>query len=358
MPFSRSEEKHLVEMKDEMHTLDELMDTPLQERPHLVVLGAGASYAATPHGEKHARHLPLMKDLSNALELRNLLDCEMYRKSSQDFEAFFEELMLQGFPELVSEIESRMIRLFDSYAIANYVTMYDQLVLSLRAKDTIVSFNWDPLLPYAYRRNGFLKTLPSLWFLHGNVKIGLCADDNIIGWTDDKCRKCGNPLSPGPLLYPISHKDYDSDPIIAESWRHFEDELSNAYFLTIFGYSAPVTDEVARTRFISKLKSNSMIGFMEMEIIDPNAEKLLETRYSGIYDNLHVSCVDEFSNSWLLMHPRLTCEAIYQAIMMVNPIKPYPMIETENLVELQSWYSQFTTYFPKFTDEIASWNRQ
>ena len=344
-------------MKDEHYTLDELKNTPLQKRPHLVVLGAGASYAMTPHGEKHARRLPLMKDLSDALELRNLLDRDMYLKSKLDFESFFEELTQQDYPDLVSEIENRTDRFFDSFTIADCVTMYDRLVLSLRAKDTIVSFNWDPLLPYAYRRNGFLKTLPSLWFLHGNVKTGLCVDDNMIGWTDDKCRICGKPFRPVPLLYPISNKNYDSDPVIAESWKHFEDELSRAYFLTIFGYSAPVTDKVARTRFVNKLKSNTMIGFMQMEIIDPNAERLLDTRYAGIYNNLHVSCLDELSSSWLLMHPRLTCEALYQATMMLNPIKPYPMIETQNLQELQSWYEHFSSNFPKFTDEIASWNR-
>jgi hypothetical protein len=340
-----------------MGLLAELSDTPLQERPHLVVLGAGASYAATPLGEKGNRRLPLMRDLPDALELRSLLDSEMYRKSKIDFEGFFEELAEQECVDLVTEIEKRTMDLFDSYAIADCVTIYDQLILSLRAKDTIVSFNWDPLLPYAYRRNGFLRTLPSLWFLHGNVKFGVCREDKTVGWTDDKCRRCEQPFQPVPLLYPISHKDYDSDPVIAEAWRHFENELSNAYFLTIFGYSAPITDEVARRRFIDTLKSNSMVGLLQMEIIDPNAEELLETRYAGIHDNLHVSCIGDLSTSWLLMHPRLSCEALYQATMMVSPIKPYPMIQTANLAELQSWYSEFSGYFPKFADEIAPWNR-
>lgn len=345
-------------MRDEQSAIDELKNTPLQERPHLVVLGAGAGYAATPHSEKYARRLPLMKDLSDALELQNLLNRDMHRKSKLDFETFFEELSQQDYPDLVSEIEARMFQFFDSFKIADCVTMYDQLVLSLRAKDTIVSFNWDPLLPYAYRRNGFMKTLPSLWFLHGNVKSGLCVDDSIIGWIDDKCKKCGKPFRPVPLLYPISNKDYDSEPVIAESWQHFETQLSSAYFLTIFGYSAPDTDEVARTRFISKLKSNTMIRCMQMEIIDPDAERLLNTRYAGIYRNLHVSCLNEFSSSWLLKHPRFTCEALYQATMMLSPIKPYPMIETLNLQELQSWYTYFSSNLPKFTDEIPSWNRQ
>lgn len=337
----------MVALRDEQYTLEKLKLTPLQERPHLVVLGAGASYAATPHGEKHGRRLPLMKDLSDALELRNLLDREMYNKSRQDFEAFFEELVQQDYSDLVSEIENRTIQFFDSFAIADCVTMYDRLVLSLRAKDTIVSFNWDPLLPYAYRRNEFLKTLPSLWFLHGNVKAGLCQDDNMIGWTDDKCRKCGKPFGLVPLLYPISNKNYDSHPVIAESWQHFEDELSNSYFLTIIGYSAPKTDEVSWSRFISKLKSNTMIELMQMEIVDPNARRLLDTRYAGVHDNLHVSCLDGFSDSRLLMHPRLTCEALYQATMMVSPIKPYQIDRNRKPAGAAELVRTFLVMFPE-----------
>lgn len=346
-----------MKKRDGEEILEQLKHTPLQHRPHVVVLGAGASYATTPDGEKSGRRLPLMKDLADALELQFLLDKKKYAAAVNGFEVFFEELMQSGNPSLVNEIERRTYELFDSYKISDSVTIYDRLVLSLRAKDTIVSFNWDPLLPYAYRRNGFLRTLPSLWFLHGNVKAGACEKDNLVGWTDDRCRICHQPLKPVPLLYPISHKDYDSHPVLAESWRHFEDELTNAYFLTVFGYSAPMTDEVARERFIGSLRRNTMADVLQLEIVDPNAKQLLKARYSGITDNLHASCLDQISQSWLSMHPRLTCEALFQATMMMEPIRPYEMPKTKNLYELQEWYAQFSEHFPNFYDEIAPWNR-
>ena len=36
---------------------------PKNSRPHLVILGAGASYAAFPNGDKNGRKLPLMNNI-------------------------------------------------------------------------------------------------------------------------------------------------------------------------------------------------------------------------------------------------------------------------------------------------------
>ena len=77
-------------MKDPRQSiLSELKGTPLQERPHVVVLGAGASHAATPEGERNLRKLPLMRDLADALELNTLLDRESYLRAKNDYEEFF-----------------------------------------------------------------------------------------------------------------------------------------------------------------------------------------------------------------------------------------------------------------------------
>lgn len=40
---------------------------------HVVILGAGASYAAFPGGDKHGRKLPLMNNLIETLGLQDLI---------------------------------------------------------------------------------------------------------------------------------------------------------------------------------------------------------------------------------------------------------------------------------------------
>jgi hypothetical protein len=42
-------------------------------RPHFVILGAGASRAACPQGDADGRHLPVMTDFVDTLELREIL---------------------------------------------------------------------------------------------------------------------------------------------------------------------------------------------------------------------------------------------------------------------------------------------
>lgn len=49
-------------------------------------------------------------------------------------------------------------------------------LLALREKDTIFTFNWDPFLFDAYQRNRHAVSLPSIYFLHGNVRIGACEE--------------------------------------------------------------------------------------------------------------------------------------------------------------------------------------
>ena len=42
-------------------------------RPHVIVLGAGASRATCPNGDKYDRILPLMKDFTEVIGLSSLI---------------------------------------------------------------------------------------------------------------------------------------------------------------------------------------------------------------------------------------------------------------------------------------------
>ena len=88
------------------------------------------------------------------------------------------------------------------------LTLYDKIILCLRKKDLIATFNWDPFLALAYRRNLHIKELPRIVFLHGNVAIGVCLEDKVKGDMGEKCPKCGKYFQQTGLLYPIRDKNY------------------------------------------------------------------------------------------------------------------------------------------------------
>ncbi len=52
---------------------EEEINALFMERPHVVLLGAGASYAALPNGDKNGNRLPLMVNFVEILELNDLL---------------------------------------------------------------------------------------------------------------------------------------------------------------------------------------------------------------------------------------------------------------------------------------------
>ena len=91
-----------------------------------------------------------------------------------NFESFYNDLVVSANkPELIKEIEQKTRDYFDSMMLPDEATLYDQIVLSLREKDLIATFNWDPFLGQAYRRNSHLKNLPEILFLHGNVEVAI-----------------------------------------------------------------------------------------------------------------------------------------------------------------------------------------
>ena len=143
-----------------------------------------------------------------------------------NFESLYDELATTGEDgDLVSQIERHVRDYFDGMRLPSEPTIYDCLILSLREEDLIASFNWDPLLLQAYRRNVCMRRLPRLAFLHGNVAVGVCRKHRPWGCLGDACQKCGKPLKPSRLLYPVRHKDYSADPFIRGEW----DALRNAF---------------------------------------------------------------------------------------------------------------------------------
>ena len=114
------------------------------ESPHIVILGAGASKAAFPDGDESHMRLPLMSELIDMLDLKEAIQDFGYTTPITDFEAFYSEICEdQKYKKLVEEINDRVVSYFSKLTIPSSVTLYDYLVLSLRQKDIIGTFNWD-----------------------------------------------------------------------------------------------------------------------------------------------------------------------------------------------------------------------
>lgn len=310
-------------------------------RPHVVLLGAGASRAALPIGDASGKLLPLMKDLIDLLDLQELLEKTDIRYSDRNFEDIYAEIHInESLTTIRHELETRIYEYFDSLSLPSEATIYDYLVLSLRAKDLIATFNWDPLLVQAFRRNRLIGNLPNLRFLHGNVKIAYCVNDKVLGLKGNRCSRCGQTLEPTRLLYPVTEKNYEADPMLSTQWTDLRSRMADAFMFTIFGYSAPKSDVSAVDLLKKGWGSPDQRVMEEMEIIDTKSEEELFGVWEQFIHSHHYSVSSNFFDSWLAQHPRRTGEAYMAQILDAKDAEGNPVPRDVSLSELQDWFKQ------------------
>ena len=316
------------------------MDKNVNHAPHVFILGAGASIAAYHHWGSTGPPLPSMEDLIDVLSLRKSLEAKGHEVDGLNFEALYDDLVSSGSdPELQNEIEGRVGEYFGALTLPDSPTLYDYLVLGLREKDLVATFNWDPFLLQAYQRNAVVapKRRPRIVFLHGNVRIGACHKDKVSGLNGSRCSKCGELFTPSRLLYPVKHKDYSADPYIESEWSVLRNGLERAFYLTVFGYSAPETDVEARELMLGKWKTNKSLELAEVDIVDVKPRDEVKSNWEEFFYSHHYSIYDSITNNYIWRHPRRTCDAFASAILMCDPwpVNPYP--EFKDLKDLQSW---------------------
>jgi len=184
---------------------ESLIQNPENQKPHVVLLGAGASSrAAFPNGEVSGKRLPLMSDFIEVLKLTALLK-QGNIGSIENFEVIYSHIKNDT---LRNTLEKQINNYFSTMMLPTTVTDYDRLLLSLRKKDAVFTFNWDPFLFDAWVRNYHIAKLPEIFFLHGNVRIGSCIKHFQWGKKWEACPICNEIFSDVPLLYPIENKDY------------------------------------------------------------------------------------------------------------------------------------------------------
>jgi hypothetical protein len=324
----------------EVSVAAEIADTSAK-RPHVVLLGAGASKAALPNGDRNGVPVPLLRDVATSLELATRFPPELRDLATSDFEAAYSRLVASGAD--VSTLDDDIRRYFARLELPSQANLYDLLHLCLREKDAIFTFNWDPFLLQSRIRLAQVgvRGFPRLFFLHGNVLAGFCADDGISGVVGDSCRACGEPFLPSRLLFPVEQKDYDDDPFIAREWEAVRAYLGFAFILTVFGYSAPTTDVEAIDLLKEGWGTPGERNMEQMEIVNRRGadhDELHETWEPFIHSH-HFEIHDSFFESSMANHPRRTGEAYFNQYWRAQFIENNPVPQdVTDLAELVEWF--------------------
>ena len=317
-------------------------------RSHLVLLGAGASLAAFPEGDKNGLKLPLMHNMIETVTgLSEYLSSQEITISSSDFEEFYSSLCKDGKNTYIRQaIDSLIYDYFSKLRLPREPTLYDHLVLSLTGRDAIATFNWDPFLWQAIsrsqRRVGRLNT-PSPIFLHGNTAIGFCLQHEKVQVLQRNrlCPKCGMPSENSRLLYPVAQKNYNSDSFIQSGWHDIKLYLEHSYMFTIFGYSAPTSDVEAIDLLSEAWGDKYQRSLEQIEIIDILEEDTLNDRWDRFIHTHHYDTHKDFYSSMIGKCSRRSTDACFGANIDCIFWEEYPIPQNASWEELDDWLEPY-----------------
>ena len=314
------------------------------DRPHVVVLGAGASIAAVPQ-DRNGRPLPDMRGLAALPEISDLFESVGIADAGADFEAAYARLRSTNANAGVGDRIDQIVRdYFAAVEIGDDPTVYDHLLLGLRSKDVIATFNWDPLIVQAEARLRLagVMNLPQVVFLHGNVAITACMDDRKAGLAGQSCPSCGRKMDPVPLMYPVTEKNYEANSFISHAWGSLRWGLEHGRIVTIFGYRAPVSDVAAIAEFKRAWGTPDERQFEQFEFIVRPESDHDETRerWDDFVHTHHYDVWDDFFESWIALHPRRTGEVYFRQFIEANFVDTNPVPRGLDLESTIDWYRE------------------
>lgn len=279
-------------------------------KPHVVILGAGATIAAIPNGDKNGIKSPVMNNFFEVTNLKHLLDEFEIKTKTNNLEDIYSELYENPlYKDKLGPINDAIYHYFNKLELPDEPTIYDFLILGLTDKDIIATFNWDPLLVQAYIRcKQITDNLPGMAFLHGNVAVGYCKECHRVGSLDVECPDCHCRLSNPQLLFPIKNKDYTTNTMIRTYWEETLDYIKDASLITIFGYGAPASDVEAMKLLKSawgnlEERSNEEFSFINVE----PKEECLKKWKDFVYTH-HYRYSNDLFNSYIGLFPRRSAE--------------------------------------------------
>lgn len=325
-----------------MLTKERLADKPFAPAlPHVVILGAGASKAAFPKGDRNKRAIPLMDELPNVIGSHWNDLIQSANPPVEVFEAQFSWIRREGrHTDELANVEKVITGYFETLELPDEPTIYDYLVLGLRSKDVIATFNWDPFLMLAHKRNRVIGDLPDIRFLHGCVRYATCIEHDVLGCPSEMCPKCHQELARGPLFFPDDDKDYAKDALVQRDWKIVAEKFKKAFHLTIFGYSGPATDYNARRLLLEGWKQTPLRSVSHVEIIDIKDESLLRQCWSDFVAFQHDMVTESFWESTIARWPRRTAEYKISASLYGMPSEYLGPLRSNSLNELQEWHSK------------------
>jgi hypothetical protein len=328
-----------------MGTMDNLTPSIAEEiadvkfgRPHVVILGAGASLAAFPHGDGNRVRLPLMADFVEIVGIEKMLRSAKIDYQGINFEEVYSRLSEKPeYASLIQDIEATTYSYFSRMRLPASPTIYDHLILSLREKDLIATFNWDPFLYFACLRNYRFAKLPHCVYLHGSVAVGYCLAHKKKGMIGHSCSVCQQPFDKSRLLFPVLSKNYSTDQFIAGEWQTLRNYLKSAYIVTIFGYSAPQSDVEAINLMKEAWGEVEKRNLEEFEIIDIKKASDLANTWKEFIHSHHYITSENFYDSHIARHPRRSCEAMWNQLMECKFLQDNPLPREMSLDEFYGW---------------------
>lgn len=330
-------------------TKEDRIKTVFSGGGHVVILGAGASIASTIRNpELNGKQLPSMDTFIEVVGLQDIVDKVPENLKAANFEILYSNLHDNN-PESeeIKEIERRVREYFKDMRLPNEPTIYDHLVLSLRPRDLIATFNWDPFLFQAFNRNSeFTKDLPLMSFLHGSVSIGYSSEDKRSGPAGMYMRRDGGYFEPTKLLYPVKVKNYTDDDFISMEWERLKYWLKedSTKLVTVFGYGAPDTDVEAVNLLDEAYGGKDARNMEQFEIIDIQDEDTVVERWDKFIHSHHYDYATDYFDSSLARNPRRTSESYFQHIMPMSPAEafsesnPVPN-NIKTMEELWNWHA-------------------
>lgn len=279
-----------------------------------------------------------MANLIPVLGLERLLEKAGLRVCADgNFETIYDQIASDDtYRDVRLEVDQIVQRYFASLRLPDDVTLYDLLLLSLRPKDIIATFNWDPFLLQAMARNRHMRP-PRIVFLHGNVYLGYCPDHKTKGYLTQLCGTCGRSFQASPLLFPITKKEYRSHPLLSGEWHELSTALEHSYLLTIFGYAAPTSDAAAKEILVKAWDGNQTRELAEVEVVDILSRPLLYDRWKNFIVRDHWTASARFSHTLQFRYPRRSCEAFAFATLQQDPWATKPIPRFRHLDRLHEW---------------------
>lgn len=285
-----------------------------------------------------------MDNFIEVLDLADILEAAGVDPHVTNFETAYSDFYAKD-PDarVLRQIENRVREYFETLTLAATPTIYDYLMLSLRPKDLIATFNWDAFLYEAFLRHRRFCNGPRLSFLHGNVAIGFSSEEKRAGPAGWFSRATGAEFVPTKLLYPVAKKDYNTDEFTRREWQRLKRELHAAKRMTIFGYGAPETDVEAVDLMKTAWGDPNERNLEQIEIIDIQPQELAHERWSKFIHTHHYDYATGYFDSILAEFPRRTGERFMHQFLPGTPdeafqeANPVPQ-DFATLEEMWDWH--------------------